>query len=236
MKIEDTLERPEHSVTAQSISSSASLIDRAYIQLRAAILFGQLPPGRKLRIREMCNTFDVGPTPVREALSRLVSQGLVATESHKGFYIPALSQADFQDIIRQRLLLEPTILRQAVERGDEQWRERVIASHHHMQEIERAWQSARRDFLQEWEDSHRAFHAILIEGANSPWATRFLHMLHDQCTRYHVNCKPTTFPSDSILEEHHSLVTAVRTADGSLAEVTIRAHIERLLELKIPGE
>ncbi len=231
MKIEDTLERPITSVSAQNVPSSASLIDRAYAHLRAAILAGRLAPGSKLRIREMCSTFDVGPTPVREALSRLVSQGLVATQSHKGFYIPELTQGEFRDIIAQRRLIESATVRTAVETGNLQWREQVLNAYHNMQEIERTWQASRRSFWCEWEEANRAFHMMLVEGAGSRWASRFLYMLHDQCTRYRAAMRRADFISEGVQEDHAQLVTAVRTGDGALAEQTIKTHIDRLPEL-----
>ncbi|MGH0002392.1 GntR family transcriptional regulator [Pseudovibrio ascidiaceicola] len=235
MKIEDTLERAVTSVTAQNVPSSASLIDRAYAHLRAAILSGQLEPGSKLRIREMCSTFDVGPTPVREALSRLVSQGLVATQSHKGFYIPELSQKEFQDIIDQRRLLESATVRTAVEKGDAQWRESVLDAYHALQEIERTWQVSRRDFWNEWEEANRVFHMTLVAGAGSNWASRFLHMLHDQCTRYRAAMRRAGFISEGVQDDHTQLITAVRTGDGALAEQTIKAHVDRLPALCMPS-
>ncbi len=231
MKIEDFLERAETSATAPNVPSSASLIDRAYAHLRSAILSGQLEPGSKLRIREMCSTFDVGPTPVREALSRLVSQGLVATQSHKGFYIPELSQIEFQDIIDQLRLLESATVRTAVEKGDAQWRESVLDAYHALLEIERTWQAARRDFRSDWEEADRLFHMTLIAGAESVWASRFLHMLHDQCTRYRTATRRAGFISESVQDDHILLISAVRTGDGALAEQTIKTHIDRLSAL-----
>ncbi|KZL18240.1 HTH-type transcriptional repressor CsiR [Pseudovibrio axinellae] len=228
MKIEDTLERAAAPVTAQNAPSSASLIDRAYAHLRTAILSGQLEPGSKLRIREMCSSFDIGPTPVREALSRLVSQGLVATQSHKGFYIPELSQTEFLDIVEQRRLIEGATVRTAVEKGDTQWRERVLDAHHVLQQIERTWQASQRDFWDEWEEANRSFHITLIEGAGSSWALRFLHMLHDQCARYRAAMRRVGFVCEGMQEDHNQLMTAVRTGDGALAEQTIRTHLDRL--------
>ncbi|SDR47461.1 GntR family transcriptional regulator [Pseudovibrio sp. Tun.PSC04-5.I4] len=234
MKIEDTLERTVTSVTAHNVPSSSSLIDRAYAHLRAAILSGQLEPGSKLRIREMCSTFDVGPTPVREALSRLVSQGLVATQSHKGFYIPELTQREFQDVVSQRKLLESATVRSAVERGNAQWRENVGDAYHALQDIERTWQTSRRDFWTEWEEANRVFHVALIDGAESSWAMRFLNMLYDQCTRYRATKRRTGFVPESIQEDHQQLMTAVSTGDGAMAEQIIKAHIERLPALCMP--
>ncbi|GHB41102.1 GntR family transcriptional regulator [Pseudovibrio japonicus] len=234
MKIEDTLERAAPSVTAQNAPSSASLIDRAYAQLRAAILSGQLEPGSKLRIREMCSTFDVGPTPVREALSRLVSQGLVATQSHKGFYIPELSKTEFEDIIEQRRLIESATVRTAVEKGDTQWRESVLDAYHTLQEIERTWQTSRRDFWNEWEEANRVFHMTLVDGAGSSWASRFLYMLHDQCTRYRAAMHRTGFIPEGVQDDHSQLINAVRTGDGALAAETIKTHLDRLPTLPLP--
>src|SRR4029079_1707204 len=83
----ECLEASSMSETAFDIPDSAkeTLASRVYDQLRQDIISVAVEPGEKLHIRSLCERFDVGLSPVREALSRLSSEGLVAQSDHRGF-------------------------------------------------------------------------------------------------------------------------------------------------------
>ena len=63
--------------SANRISTQASTV---YDRLQDDILTGQLKPGRKLRLKELIEIYDTGNSPLREALNRLSSNGLVTRE------------------------------------------------------------------------------------------------------------------------------------------------------------
>src|SRR5690349_6839687 len=64
---------------------SVNLTQRAYEELRADILSCRIPPGAKLKIQDLCTKFSVSLGAIREALSRLTSEGLVTAEPQRGF-------------------------------------------------------------------------------------------------------------------------------------------------------
>ncbi len=95
-----TLERPR------------SLGDRTYLALRDHLLSGRLSSGQSLQEAALAAQLGVSRTPVREALARLASEGLVEPAG-RSFVLPALSRADIDDIYELRLILEPEAIRQA---------------------------------------------------------------------------------------------------------------------------
>src|SRR5687768_15923867 len=101
----------------QPVERAASLGERVYELLREHLRSGGVRWGESLREATLAARLGVSRTPVREALARLASEGLV--EAHgRSFTVPALTEDDLQDIYELRLLLETEALRQAASRSD----------------------------------------------------------------------------------------------------------------------
>ncbi len=99
----------------KAIDRPLSLADRAYQTLREHVCSGSLPSGQPLHEPGLATLLGVSRTPVREALSRLASEGLLESDG-RSFVVPSLSEADVDDIYELRLLLEPEALRQVATR------------------------------------------------------------------------------------------------------------------------
>ena len=101
----------------QPVERSVSLGERVYDLLREYLRSGQVRWGESLREASLATRLGVSRTPVREALARLASEGLV--EAHgRSFTVPALTEEDLEDIYELRLLVETEAVRQAASRGD----------------------------------------------------------------------------------------------------------------------
>jgi DNA-binding GntR family transcriptional regulator len=96
------LERPE------------PLGDRVYAILREHLRAGRIPNGHPLQEAALAAQLGVSRTPVREALARLASEGLVVAEG-RSFTLPTLTTGDIEDIYALRFLLEPEALRLVAE-------------------------------------------------------------------------------------------------------------------------
>jgi DNA-binding GntR family transcriptional regulator len=91
----------------------AGLADRVYNQLRDNIGSHQIRPGERLQEVSLAAQLGVSRTPVREALARLESEGMIVVEG-RGFVVPELTDADIEEIYELRFLLEPAAARSAV--------------------------------------------------------------------------------------------------------------------------
>lgn len=99
----------------QPVERSVSLSERVYDMLREYLRSGQVRWGESLREAALATRLGVSRTPVREALARLASEGLV--EAHgRSFTVPELTEDDLQDIYEMRVLLEKEAVRQAAGR------------------------------------------------------------------------------------------------------------------------
>ena len=91
----------------------AGLADRVYYELRDNIGSHQIRPGERLQEVSLAAQLGVSRTPVREALARLESEGMIVVEG-RGFVVPELTDADIDEIYQLRFLLEPAAARIAV--------------------------------------------------------------------------------------------------------------------------
>ncbi|HSW25026.1 MAG TPA: GntR family transcriptional regulator, partial [Burkholderiaceae bacterium] len=141
-----------------------SLTSVAFERLRVDILAGELLPAERLRIQALSERYQVGATAIREALSRLVTEGLVTLEEQRGFSVTPVSSAELVDLTQTRVRVEQMALRLAVEHGDIEWESRLLSAFHRLSRTPPPT-SPERDA--QWSAVHRAFHEALIDGCAS---------------------------------------------------------------------
>jgi DNA-binding GntR family transcriptional regulator len=84
----------------------STLAEQAYVDLRERIMAGRLPPGQRLLPEELANTLAISPTPIKEALLRLATDGLVAAETRRGVVVRRITRTDIAELYEARLLVE----------------------------------------------------------------------------------------------------------------------------------
>ncbi len=99
----------------KALERPSSLGERTYLALRDHLLSGGFVGGEPMQEEALAARFGVSRTPVREALARLASEGLLES-SGRSYLLPALSRQDIDDIYELRLLLEPEAIRQVTQR------------------------------------------------------------------------------------------------------------------------
>lgn len=92
-----------------------SLLEWAYGQIRELLITGALQPGQKLVVGQLADSLSISPTPVKEALNRLVAEGFLETLPRRGFMVKQLSAKEVHDIIDCRMMMEVFAARKAVE-------------------------------------------------------------------------------------------------------------------------
>ncbi|MCG8272071.1 GntR family transcriptional regulator [Aquamicrobium sp. NLF2-7] len=83
------------------------MTEQVYLQLREGLLLGMWKPGEKLTARGLSRTLGVSLTPAREAITRLATEGAITVSETRMYSIPELDRAQYEEITRVRLQLEP---------------------------------------------------------------------------------------------------------------------------------
>jgi GntR family transcriptional regulator, carbon starvation induced regulator len=203
----------------------ATLTERAEASLESAIVKGHLPPGVKLRIAELAKEFGVSATPMREALSRLVSRGLVFAVGQRGFRVAPTSAEDLADITLTRVTLETAGLKRSMRSGDGRWEGEIISSLHQLKRIVGRSRIVKES--PELDRIHKTFHANLIAACGSPRILELTDQLYDQAMRYRRIMLATAISADDFIAEHESLAQVVLSRSATAAAARLSAHLER---------
>ncbi|WP_131781142.1 GntR family transcriptional regulator [Legionella gresilensis] len=154
-------------------------------KLREDILSGYFPPGTKLQLQILKKKYGVGFSPLREALSRLTTNGLVHFKEQCGFCMPTLSLDELYDIYTNRMRIENIALELAIENGDEHWEAEIIACWYRYAKFMKT-----NDPLDSyvWHAMEKEFSSTLIKACKSPWLLKMKDILYENAARYHFLC------------------------------------------------
>jgi len=235
--------------SASKPSPKPTRVSRVAEALRQAILKGDLAPGAKVNLDHLRERFDVSLSPMREAMARLVADGLVSFEDQRGYTITPLSRANLAEVTALRADLETSALGHAVERAGLDWESDVLAALHRLDRTRR--DPDRPETLEAWETAHTEFHAALIGGCRMPLLVGFCTVLHNLTDRYRRlpaprvpagRDGPTSCDGPAGCDgaaEHRAIAEAAVARDGPQAVALLRAHIERTgadLAIRLPPD
>jgi len=212
--------------------AAGSLTRKIYQELRADIIRCRLPPGERLRIATLQDRFDTSLSAVREALSRLSSEGFVVATDQRGFCVASVSPEDLEDLVRTRRRIEAVALRQAIEIGDPEWEAAASAAYADLvRQDQRAGPEYTTDL--QWVAAHERFHHCLIIGCKSYWLTSICGQLAERTQRYRYLAAAVP-PNRDGPAEHRAIFNAVLARDADRAVALLDAHFaetaRRLIE------
>ena len=196
-----------------------SLRDRVYEQLREAIISGQMVPGTTLLQEQLAEHMGVSRTPIRDALDRLASEGLVRRSAGGRVRVSELSFQELHEKYAVRRVLEGLALRLASERIGERQLARLQSFIKDMQAA-----VAQNDSLTVTEIGCD-FHDTIIASCGNHFLIQSLQNLNDSIRRYrHV---AANIPGRAVetLCEHEQVFTALQRGDVEAADQLIQEHI-----------
>jgi DNA-binding GntR family transcriptional regulator len=205
--------------TAVSPLHIQSVVDHVYSALRERILSGDLARGTRLRQAMLADELGVSRTPLREALRRLSTEGLVEFSPNRGATVSDLDFGDMRHAWSARVALEPGAARLAAERRDPA----AIASMRSAIAMQRgAGRDKRESFA-----ANRAFHLALAAASGNPHLNRFAEMLWVPRIGVPIYQAQAVEPAgpQAWADEHDSIVDAIEAGDEDLAERLTREHI-----------
>jgi DNA-binding GntR family transcriptional regulator len=218
---------PRISIESGSARGHRTLASAIFSQLRDDIITCRIKPGEKLVVSAISARFDVSLAAVREALSRLVADGLVVAEDQRGFRASPLSIDDLMDLTNTRIEIECLALRRSIVTGTDEWRKRVTVAWESLQVLPRMSSHEPGRHNPAWAAMHSRFHAALVSACGLKWLMQFRNTLYEQSERYRqmaVAIKPDARDVDA---EHRMIVEAALSGDIEKATGEMAKHIER---------
>ena len=211
-----------------------TLIDSIYEKIHEEIIAGNLRPGQRLHISQLASHYQVGLSPVREALSRLLATELVTAISQKGFRVATVSLTDLSDIYKTRAYIECVALRLSIEQGNDEWEANIIAAYHRLAKFESEHSIKKLEDYKEWEIRHRAFNLALINACGLRHLLRIQDQLYNLTERYRRQWLIAGLKRIGGLpyaKEQKKIMDAALARDAALATKLLYKHFESATEV-----
>lgn len=193
--------------------------EHAYQTLRQDILEARLVPDTPLKLAAIRETYGIGWTPLREALSRLEAEHLVHSTANKGYVVAPVSLAELTDLTKAKGMIELQLLRESMEFGDQEWEAKIVAAHYRLsREISPLEQESDLDSYITWSHLHDAFHNSLITANRSPWLSRFYRQVTDHMRR-HGRALRATLP-----EKPAAVLTVIKASPALQMSFSLAPH------------
>lgn len=202
---------------------NTTITTQCYEELKNAIINGELPPGKKLKIEELKASLGIGQSALRESLTKLSSHGLVESYDNKGFRVAKISEEDVHDTYQTFCQIERLALQSSIEHGTSEWEAHIIASLYQLSRIELSTTNVNYD---EWKHANNNFHLALLAACRSPLLLKMRADLYHRFDRYAtIAFKKTGLQLHINHEEHRALSEAVLNRSTEKALRLITNHI-----------
>ena len=195
--------------------------ERAYDQIRRMIVRLELAPGAIIREESLREALDLGRTPIREALQRLVRDQFVTVIPRRGMYVSSIDVGDLALLYETRSILEPYAMRLACARGlADDW-DAMAAVLHDAEPTSSPAQLLAID---------RRCRELVWAAADNRFLTDHLDMLYAHSDRlWHLYLGDVADLHDMIAE-HRVILSALRAGDADRAAELIKTHMRRFDE------
>ena len=194
-------------------------------QLRKAILTGIYEPGAQLNEAELASQFGVSRGPLREAMQRLIQEGLLHSKPHHGVFVPELTNADLADIYFAREAIETAALRRVMSSGKAVQIAKELSRH-----VDKMIAALAENDWAAVVDHDLSFHAELVNSADSHRLSRMYSVLIAE-TRLCLHMLVSGYLGRrDFIEEHHALTGRMAAEDTPGALRAIRKHLHEPLK------
>jgi DNA-binding GntR family transcriptional regulator len=182
-----------------------------------------------LRIDALRERYQIGASPLREALNRLSALHLVEQIEQRGFRVTVVTPEQVQELARTRCWISEIAVREAIAHGDAGWEDEIVLAHHRLRRFHQATSGPSR----EWEQLHRRFHAALIAACPSHWILDFHETLFDLSDRVRHLSIRQDFGARDVMAEHQAIMDAVVSRDAPKSIELLNAHFALTAEIAI---
>ncbi|MDB5618195.1 FCD domain-containing protein [Tardiphaga sp.] len=215
-------------------NGSDTLSERAASLVEHDIIAGRLAPGARLGIVDLVQRYEIGATPLREGLSRLVSRGLIVGIGQRGFRVAEVSREDLADITRMRTVVEMEALRLAIQNGDDAWEAGILGALHQMRRhIERIGDKF-REGAPDFDRLHKGFHTALLAACGSKRLLSAHSELYDQAYRYRRVMMRGFDSGTHFVAAHQVLADRILARDIGASQATLESHLRSTLAFVYP--
>lgn len=203
------------------MAMKAPLSLQAYEQIKTDILTCTLRPGQQIVQNQLADEYQLGVTPVREALQRLAQEGYVQSVPRFGYLVTPLTLSDLYEIYELRAIVEPVAARLAAVRRTHEQLEQIRAL------ADRTYTYTERETYLQYLNNNADFHyTVALAGGNRRLADTVAKLLEELTRAFHMGLERHDLTSE-MSEAHKPLVDALSDRDPDRAEEIMKNQIAR---------
>jgi DNA-binding GntR family transcriptional regulator len=205
------------------VEKAPTVGDKVFARLEQALMVGEFAPGQRLVTRTVAASMNVSPTPVREALNRLVSSHALQMDDNRVYCVNKLTPQQLDELYRIRLALEGMAAAEAARRMDDVTLARLHAIHAQMSEcIERDDHKAALHY-------NRAFHFALYETAQMPMLNAKIRECWVLIGPYFNLLYPEQARQRTGVNNHQKILEAAAAKDAVALRAALEADLQQSL-------
>jgi DNA-binding GntR family transcriptional regulator len=222
-------------MSSSNLQKPSDLNNWAYRIIKNQILNFEVKAGEQLRVETLADKMGISRTPIREALLRLVNEGLVKAESRVGYFVRGMTKRDLIELFELREILESYAAEKAAKLMRDDELEYLQTLH------TKSVQAVKQSKLSKFVELEIKLHNLIIEKSDNRRLFEMLESLKDLTYRERVLSVESMDNLKASLKEHSEVVEALSCKNGKLASQKMRKHIQsvkgRLLEfLDLPED
>jgi DNA-binding GntR family transcriptional regulator len=201
---------------------TSRLSEQVYEQLREDILYGDLPPGTRLNVKDLAERFGVSPTPVRQALVLLEADSLTESVPRRGTFVAKVSRADIREVFQSRRIIECAASEQLATNGDEV-ATRLTAI---VAEMERLRDGATYRPYSAYIKLDTEFHDLIVDTLGNDRIAEFFSRLRWSAQVIRGLAMSQYQRALEGIEEHRAIAEAILTEDPARARAAVAQHLD----------
>ena len=206
------------------INNFKTVSSNTYEIIKRDIIFGVLPPLKKLKLQELKINYNTSISILREILSRLCGDGFVVSEEQKGFRVSPVSKSDLLEIAKLRILIESDALKLSIENSNPEWEGSLLSAHHKLSLYESEMIQNKNDDRMNWKKYDSEFHQTLVKNCGSKNLVELHKLIFDKYLRYQLLV--LTFRGKGSIDEHKKLLDFSLNKNFVNAQIILKEHIE----------
>lgn len=213
------------------VASRQMLADNVYDEVMVALVDGRLQPDEQLNIDALARSMGISQTPVREALARLESTGLVVRAALKGYRVaPLFSEDEVHELMEARALIEPEIAFRACVAGADGL---IAELRRSIDDLRDSPKDPSAGTIRSYWEADERFHRLIAEGAANRFLLSAYTALGGHVQRFRLFGGQGVNDADHAISEHTAILDALIAGDAAAAHEHMAAHIESVTQRSI---
>ncbi len=215
-----------HALSETTAKGSETLETIVRERVRDDVLSGILPPNSRLRIRTLSIRYGAGASPIREALSRLVPEGLITIDRNRGFRVTPLSIEELREITEMRQILEVEAFRRSIALGDDEWEGHIVSAFHQLVKCIDHPLDGQAEQRLRWEERHHAYHRSLVDACGNSKLLHAIDRIYQNLARYRSVLQINDLEPGVMRKIHEELFEYAIARNAKAGSEALRGHFD----------